>query len=82
MRSSHLAIRLGLVCSLLLIVTTCAAPVATSEPTVAPASATAPPATPQRIVAQDYLGELLALGVTPVGTSDRFFDESTLFAPT
>ncbi len=37
------------------------------------------PVAPQRIVAQDFLGELLVLGVKPVGTPSRFYEESTLF---
>lgn len=37
------------------------------------------PLAPQRIVAQDFLGELLVLGIKSIGTPSRFFDETTLF---
>lgn len=59
-----------------------AAPVATAtrQFTAATGEVIEVPVHPQRIVAQDFFGELVALGVTPVGTPDRFFEQSTLFA--
>jgi len=38
------------------------------------------PTNPQRIVAQDFFAELVVLGVRPVGTSDRYIEQTELFA--